>query len=193
MLDWAIPIWAAGLNVSRLPEAKQAAALALQRQVFVAIEHAFADEHVSSEPEHITSVPPPPSEAPAPQSVWREGHAFFDHLEAEFGGLSREVHEVRQEQQETRSHLAAMAQEQQDLKERITLLEGGAARPVIGVSPQRLAHLYLLANRVRQRHGYRIAATLAALVAHVQVEEVYDLPESAWPVILDWFASLLED
>lgn len=79
----------------------------------------------------------------------------------------------------------------QDLEERVTVLEGGPARPsLIGFSPQRLAHIYLLAARVRASMGYPIATILAGLAEHFRVADVYDLPESAWPAILDWFESL---
>ncbi|HEU5369957.1 MAG TPA: hypothetical protein VFU69_15900 [Ktedonobacterales bacterium] len=41
LLNWAISVWAAGLQPSRLSEAKQAAARVLQQRAFAAIEQAF--------------------------------------------------------------------------------------------------------------------------------------------------------
>ena len=75
----------------------------------------------------------------------------------------------------------------------MTALEGGPTRPLVGYSPQRLAQVYLLANRLRQRRGWPIAETLAALAEHFRVADVFDLPEKDWPAIVDWFTSLLED
>jgi len=166
LTDWAVPLWASGLQIPRLSEEKQVIARLLQQNAGAAIQQAF------TQPEGRTSVP---EARPA-------GSASLSLI-----ALLRHPFSVPSE------GAAIQATDQHDLKERVTLLEGGAARPVIGVSPQRLAQLYLLANRVRQRYGYSTAKTLEGLVAHVQVEDVYDLPESAWPAILDWFASLLED
>jgi len=33
--------------------------------------------------------------------------------------------------------------------------------------------------------------TLAALAAHLQVEDTLDLSESDWPTVLEWFADLI--
>ena len=57
LLDWAIPIWAAGLHLSRLPEARRPVALILQQNAFVAIEQAFAspenDKALSETPQSV--------------------------------------------------------------------------------------------------------------------------------------------
>jgi predicted GIY-YIG superfamily endonuclease len=41
LLNWALAMWAAGLQVTELPETKRAAALVLQSEAFTAIEQAF--------------------------------------------------------------------------------------------------------------------------------------------------------
>ncbi|HEY7348651.1 MAG TPA: hypothetical protein VH599_10085 [Ktedonobacterales bacterium] len=181
LLHWAIPIWAAGLQVSRLPEAKQPVSLALQQKAVDLIERAFAERAANA------NVPPPPSQASAPQSVWQEGHAFLHHLESEFEVLRRQPHA---DQQEVGARLAAVEETQQHLEERVTTLEGGPARPIVAYSGQRLKQIYLLARQLRASQGLPIGETLAGLADHFEVEDVSDLPESAWPAVLDWFDSL---
>jgi hypothetical protein len=170
LLNWAISIWATGLQSTRLPEAKQAAVKVLQREAFAAIRQAFVkakDDASASE-----AAAPPPRASEAAESSLRQIRQGL--LLAVQGVTNFEV-------------------EHQALVERVAALEGGPTGSTIGVLPQRLAHVYLLANRARQRYGYPIAATLAGLAEHFHAADVYDLPERDWSAILDWFASVLEE
>ena len=102
--------------------------------------------------------------------------------------------EVKADQQEWRNQLALVRADHQEL--RIIVLEAQEARParpIIGVSPQRLEQLYALAHRVRQRYGHRIDETLRGLADRFRVEDVYDLPEKDWPAALEWLSTMLED
>ncbi len=173
LLNWAISIWAAGLHVSRLSEAKRAAALVLQQRAFSAIEQAFAQR------ENNSAVPPPPSPSAAAQSVWEEGRAFIDHLEARDEELRNQMVMIRYGLHSHELRLAA--------------LEAGNARQAAGLSDQQLGYIYRCAHQVSQRQGYEIDTTLAGLAAHFRVKNIYYLPESAWPAVLDWFASPLEE
>lgn len=83
--------------------------------------------------------------------------------------------------------------EHQALVERVTALEGGTAHPVISSPAQRLWQIHLWANQLRQRRGWPIADTRAALAQHFSVADVFDLPEKDWPAVCDWFTSLLEE
>jgi hypothetical protein len=167
---WAVPIWASGLHTSRLPEKKQAVALILQQEAFAAIKQAF------TRPENDA----PASEAAAPQASAPEAP-------------QKSLRQIRQGLLLAAQGATNFEVEYQVLVERVAALEGGPAGSTIGVSPQRLAHIYLLAHRARQRYGYRIGDTLAGLADHFRVEDIYDLPEKDWPAILSWFASLLEE
>ncbi len=42
LTDWAVPLWASGLQTSRLPEEKQALALRLKQEATAAIRHGLA-------------------------------------------------------------------------------------------------------------------------------------------------------
>jgi len=172
LLDWAIPIWAAGLHASRLPEEKRSLALILQQNAFAAIEKAFAHS------DDTATAAPPPSQTSAPQSPWEAGYTFIDSLKAEG--------------EETRGELAVVRRDVHTLALRMAAIEARDARSTVGLSPQRLAHIYLLARRVRAQQGYRVADLLKGLTDHFQVEDVSDLPEKDWPAVLIWFDSLLE-
>ncbi|HEY7348465.1 MAG TPA: hypothetical protein VH599_09150 [Ktedonobacterales bacterium] len=170
---WAISVWATGLHISRLPEAKRPVALVLQREAFTEIERAFAER------ENNASAPPPPDPSPLPQSVWQDAYTFIDHLKALY--------------EETQNQVAVVQYDQQSQALRITALEAGNASPAKGLSGQRLAYIYQRADKLRQAQGYPIADVLAGLAAHFRVADIYDLPEKDWPAVLDWFASLLEE
>jgi P22_AR N-terminal domain len=162
---WVIPVWLAGLHINRLPEEKRALILSFQREAVAAIERAF------TEPE--SSAPPPQERKPetSPNVV--------DQMKQGFSLLSESF--------------ITLAIDQQSLQERVTALEGGPAQPIIGNSSQRLLQLYVLARRVRARLGYRVSDTLVGLADHFHVEDVSDLPETAWPGVLEWFETLLVD
>ncbi|HEY7357848.1 MAG TPA: hypothetical protein VH590_15325 [Ktedonobacterales bacterium] len=173
LLNWAISIWATGLQTTRLPRAKQTAVKVLQREAFAAIRQAFA------EPEN-TEAPAP--EAPAPEASQYSLHRVRQDLLQAAQGIINAAEGI--------GHFDG---EHQALVERVTALEGGAAGPTIGVEPQRLAQVYLFANRLRQRRSWPITKTLAGLAEHFHVTDVFDLPEKNWPAVLEWFESLLED
>ncbi len=191
LLNWAISIWAAGLSIARLPEAKRAAALLLQQEAFAAIERTFAQ---FDNPAPVSEAPPPPSPPSAPLSIWQEGHLFLDHLEAAYVDQQEINRQSQRERQELSNRLGTVEEKLQALLERERLLEGGPpSPPLLASSPQRLAHIYLLARRIRAKQGYRIADLLTGLADHFHIEDISDLPESAWPDILTWFTSLLEE
>ena len=156
LTDWAVPIWASGLNISRLPENKQTLALVLQQEAIAAVEYAFTRPETNASATEVHT-------HRSPQSI---------------------IAQIRQ--QFSRSS-------EGDLKGVVTALESKPTTSIIGFSPQRLSHIYLLAYRLRQRHHMPIAETLAGLADHFRVADVFDLPEKEWPTILDWFSSLLED
>lgn len=169
LLNWAISIWAAGLHTSRLSEAKQAAATVLQELAFAAIERAFDQPQDN----------PAPSQAHAPQSrlhQMREGLLL----------VVEEINSLQAEQQAMGGHMTV-------LEERVTALESGTAHPAIDSPAERLWQIHLFANQLRQRRGWPIAETRAALAEHFRVADVFDLPEKEWPAIRDWFTSLLEE
>ncbi len=173
LLNWAISIWAAGLQVSRLSDAKRAAAEVLQQKAFAAIEQAF----VQVEPD--SAAQPQPPQPSASRTPWQEGHAFIDHLQA--------VDDA------TRNQLAVLQYNQQSQARRIAALEVGKDSPTTGLPAQRLEYIYQNAHELRKRRGWPIAETLAGLADHFQSEDIYYLLEKEWPAILDWFASLLKD
>jgi hypothetical protein len=96
-------------------------------------------------------------------------------------------------QQKAVEGLTSFEAEHQAVIDRVTALEGGSARPTVGLSGQRLEYIYLLAARARQKYGYPIAMTLAGLAERFQVADVFDLPDKDWPAVLDWFSALLEE
>lgn len=189
LLDWCVPMWLAGVNIKRLPAATQPIVLDFQQRAVFLLEHAFDTTSESPAPE-----PPPSLTEQFSQGLSLLSGSFttlmteHQDLQAEHEDLRREIHGDRQE---TRSQLAVMRQEQHNQALRLAALEARDARPTVGFSPQRLAHIYLLAQRVRAQHGYRIADTLAGLTDHFQVEDVSDLQEKDWPAVLTWFESLL--
>jgi hypothetical protein len=166
LLNWAISIWAAGLHTSRLSEVKQAAAAVLQELAFAAIERAFDQPQDNPAPLQADI-----SEARQPDVAGQISQGF-SVLSASF---------------------ITLATEHENLKERVTVLEGGTTHSVIGYSGQRLLQIHLFADQLRQWRGWPIAETLTALAEHFGVADVFDLPEKDWPAIRDWFTSLLEE
>src|ERR1051326_1189296 len=118
---WAVPIWASGLQASRMPEKKQALALFLQQEAFAAIEQAFAKS--ANDPAQNDAPSSQPRTTETPQSSLRQ---------------------IRQGLLLAVEGITNFEAEHQALAERVTALEGGPAASVIGFSPQRLAHIYLL-------------------------------------------------
>jgi hypothetical protein len=170
LVAWAIPVWAAGLHISRLSEAKRSAALVLQRKAFAAIEQAFSErENNASHPEA------PAPQAPAPELPPGSLRQIRQGLLLAVEGITR------------------FEAEHQALVEQVNSLERGPARPTVGLSPQRLERLLLLAHELRQRKGLLIDETFVALAGHFQVENIFYLPEKDWPAILLWFESMLEE
>jgi hypothetical protein len=157
---WCITIWLAGIQLKRLPASKRALIRFVQQKVVLLIENAFTSRKAA--PSAPASEPPP-----GVVNQIREGFSLL-----------------------TESFIR-LATEHQDLEERVTTLEGGPARhAMIAFSPQRLAHLYLLARQLRASQGLPIGETLAGLADHFEVEDISDLPDSAWPAVLTWFDSL---
>ncbi|HEU5369291.1 MAG TPA: hypothetical protein VFU69_12540, partial [Ktedonobacterales bacterium] len=143
LLNWAISIWAAGLQTTRLPEAKRAAALILQRKAFAAIEQAFV------QPENEDAAPAAPSQPSAPQSLWQSWHALIDRMEAEYGGIPQEL---RTGQQELGNQLAVVRHDLYQQGLRIAALEARDASPATGLSGQRLEYIFRCAHQFQQRH-----------------------------------------
>jgi hypothetical protein len=188
LLHWAIPIWATGLSISRLPVAKQPLALLLQSDAVDLIEQAFA------QPENDTASQPPLTQSPVPQSVWQEGHAFIDHLQdyfqSEQEGLRREVYE---QQQETRNQLIVLQYDLHNYELRFAALEANDVDSSLDLSPEHLKYIFRLARQLSERRGLAVVDILALLAEHFRVGDVSLLLEKDWPAVLDWFSSLLEE
>jgi len=173
LLTWGVALWASGLQRGRRPPEYRELLLTIQREAAQTVARQFAQQTTSS----TFASSPPPSQAPTPQSVWQEWHTLGDRLEAR--------------DEELRNQLSVVQYDQHTQALRIAALEARGVSPADGLPQERLAHVYQLANQVRQRQGYRIAEILAGLAAHFQVEDIYFLPEKDWPAVLVWFESLL--
>ncbi len=111
LLDWAVSIWAAGLNVSRLPKAKRAAARIVQQEAFAAIKQAFAQPEADDAPA---------PEAAAPQAAASE--ASQSNLRQMREGLMLAVQGV-----------TGFSGEYQVLVERVAALEGRSTGTVSAI------------------------------------------------------------
>lgn len=146
LLEWAIALWAAGLQQGRRPPAYRELLLAIQREAGRTIAHQFAKQATSS----AQAFPPPPTQAAAPQSVWQEGHLFLDHLQGAVEGLGLE-------QQNVYNHLAVMQYDLHKQGRRIVALEAGHASPAGGLSDAQLGTS--IAARIRPMSGAAIPLT----------------------------------
>ena len=113
LLDWAISIWATGLQTTRLSEEKQTVALILKEGAVAAIEQALSPHSPVSEQE----APAQPVEAPT--SAIGQIRQTVLLLAENFSTLEAEWQEERRqsaaELQEQRSHLAALEGKHQAL------------------------------------------------------------------------------
>src|SRR5579871_221150 len=184
LLNWAIPIWATGLHIARLSEKKQALALILQRKAFAAIEQAFT-QHKDD-----TAFQPPPGQSATPSSLRQSWHALIDRTAVEFEEMQR-LNQA--DLQELHNQLTVVQYDQRSHELRLAALEARDTSPSLDVSPEHLKHIFQIGRQLRQRRGLAVVDILAMLAEHFRVEDVSLLPESAWPAVLDWFASLLEE
>ncbi len=213
LLDWAIPIWASGLQTTRLSKEKQAVALILKEEAVAAIRKAL------SQPAQAPEQDPPtrPSEAPWSDmsQIKQELSSLIEGLDikqaillliAGLGMLETEQQNLRSriekfsaleaEWQEERAHRAIFEQDtdkrllifEQTFKEHIRPVETFSGLPL-----ERIGHLFVLLRRLRSQQGMPLDESLAALAAEFNIPHATDLPETAWPDILAWFHQRLQN
>lgn len=129
-------------------------------------------------------------------------HISWEHLFADLFSHSKRENStrspkapltIREKIKENLSLIAEMIESLKTLEAEYKKLDAQYEEERLDFQATIAAHSHIVAARVYARRGVPIAETLAALAAHFQVKDMYDLPESAWPAVLDWFASLLED
>jgi hypothetical protein len=141
LLLWAVPLWANGLHISRLPERKQGAARVLQQEAVAAVERALSQPAQAPEqdpPARSSEVPPGDSD-----QIRQELSSLVEHLDIKQAILLliRWLSALEAEQQNQHSHIERLialeaewqeerhqlAQKQEEQQVRLVDLEQGAA------------------------------------------------------------------
>ncbi len=173
LLSWAIPLWLAGLDVSRLAPEKQQRAAIIRQRAIEAIEQAFS-KPAADGIEEATSVPATIM-VPDAFSVMQEG------LQAIVAGVGQ-----------LQSGLASLQQTQTTILARLAALEGMPRQySGTGLPPEKVAHLVVLVRALRAKKGLDIDETLGKLAAYFHVAHFSDIPASAWPDVLTLLEALM--
>jgi hypothetical protein len=189
---WAIPIWATGLQISRLALEKQEVAQLVQEHAYQAIARAFAQQAAGTEPaETPKRAPDRPNhtlESPYASDLGRMFAAIGAALETRFTNI------------ETR--LAAREQEEQAILVRLKRLDAHIARlvsvregrdtlaPTLNAEQQRT--LINLLWSVRRLTGQPFGQLATELAEACGVADLTDIPQPAWPEILAWVKHKIE-
>ena len=182
---WAIPIWATGLQISRLASEKQEAARLVQEHAYQAIARAFASQPIETEPAAAPKRAPDrfnsSSESPRASDLVRMFAAMGAALETRFTDI------------ETR--LAAREQEEQAILVRLKRLANAregrdTLAPALNAEQQRtLVSLLWSARRLTGQPFGQLATELAEACG---VADVADIPQPAWPEIVAWVKRKLD-
>lgn len=142
---------------------------------------------------------PPPKAPPGRRRRVRELLSALAKSIEELQTLEAECKELEAKYEETRREFCTRQQELYN--EPLALdIDTDAEMPNIAKleaswaednSLKTVARSVRLAASVRVIQGTPIMDTLAALAAHLQVEDALDLSESDWPAVLEWFADLV--
>jgi hypothetical protein len=186
LASWAIPIWATGLQISRLALEKQEVARLVQEHAYQAIARAFVQQATETEPAEA------PKRAPARPNHTQEG-PYASDLGRMFATIGTAM-ETRFTDIETR--LAAREQEEQAILVRLKRLDAQIAHlanvrdgrdtfaPTLDVEQQRT--LVNLLWSVRRLTGQPFGQLAAELAEACGVADLTDIPQPAWPEILAW-------
>ncbi len=151
LLDWAIPLWADGVNISRLPERKRGAALVLQHDAVAAIRKALSEPSQAPEQDpsaRSSEVPPGDSDQirqelsslvehldikqailllirwlSALEAEQQNQHSHIERLIALEAEWQGERHQVAQKQEEQQARLVSLERDAADTDKRLLLIE----------------------------------------------------------------------
>ena len=186
MVD-AIPDWVLGIQINKLVPEKRPLLIALKAEAFDVFYGYFfgANSGQAANPAleepgapHTTR---PTREKRQPASPWELVYGGLEMLATGMEGLEQEHQAMSSEIATLKGQFAEMQQWREGQ---------GAAGP----APQRarvlsmdhLIQLTVLAEALRSRTGEPIKAIYAELSNALGVEEVNDIPEASWQVVLSW-------
>lgn len=160
---YAIAIWAAGLQTSRLSPGKQEAVALLKQHAYAAIARAFG------QPEVAESGPIPAASAPELSSI----QTTFDHIQQNLAGLQEGFEGLRE-------HVVGIDQrllivEQDRLGRRV---ESGAR-----LSAAQIGQLFMQLALLREQTGISIEDAEKQLADQFGVAHIIDIDASKWPAL----------
>lgn len=172
LLSYALPLWAAGLQATRLSPEKQELAELIKNQAMTAIQNAFTTHSIASEQPAVESTMLIPSDS---FGVMQEG------LQAIQTGISQ-----------LQNGLISLQQTQATVLARLAALEGMPRQySGTGLPPEKVAHLVVMVRALRAKKGLDINETLGKLAAYFHVAHFSDIPNSAWPDVLTLLETLM--
>ncbi len=202
LLDWAIPLWANGLNISRLPERKRGAALVLQHDAVAAIRQALSKRAPAPEQDP----PVRPAETPASSSdKIRQGLSLLlEHLDVKqaISLLVEGFSMLEVERQEEQAKAAELMRNQHALVELVTAVEAwllsldrrvaatqgsaaeGTQQP--GLSAVHRVDIRTLLRLLEQTTGRAQMQLEHELIETFRVSAITAIPEELWQDVLAW-------
>lgn len=172
LLSYALPLWAAGLQASRLVPEKQELAELVKNQAMTAIQNAFTTHSTESEQPAAESTALIPSDS--------------------FGMMQEGLQAIQTGISQLQNGLASLQQTQTTILARLAALEGmPRTYSGTGLPPEKVAHIVVLARALRAKTGLSVDETLGKLAAHFHVTHFSDIPNSAWPDVLTLLEAML--
>lgn len=154
--SWAIAVWLAGLQTSRLSPKSQEVARILKQHAYAAIARAFG------QPEVAESGPIPTAPTPEPSPIL----TAFDHIEQSFGELKEQIVGIDRR---------LLIMEQDRLGRRV----GSGAR----LSAAQVGQLFMQLALLREQTGLSIEDAEKHLADQFGVAHIIDLDASEWPAV----------
>jgi hypothetical protein len=202
LLDWAIPLWAHGLNISRLPERKRGAALVLQHDAVAAIRQALSKQAPAPEQD----APVRPAETPASSSdKIRQGLSLLmENLDVRqaisllvegFNMLEVERREEQAKTAELIRTLGALVERVRaieawlmSLDRRVAGTQGDAAKAAQqpGLSAAHRVDIRTLFRLMEQTTGRTQTQLEHELIETFRASAITAIPDELWPDVLAW-------
>ena len=179
----AIPLWLAGIQLTRLAPEKRALTLAFQREAVDTLYRYFYKRDAKQASQSTTTHSEPPRSALEMHiEAWQETEREWDAKEARY---EARIATLERQQAQMAARLASLEQQR----------DGGArgeeppsqSGPIL--SQAHIGQVYALAHHQRRQTGEQIRDMLQDLADTFDVPDMSDIPDEGWDHVLRWFWS----